>query len=257
MSDLKKFQDGNYCEYCNKHYKSAANLDKHRYLCKLMTEMYCEDIYVTEDIPCQRTLYFMLLELGKKYESLEKKMDSMSYTTKKKIKIKKEDFLNNRPIPNETCFIKFFDNEFVVSTDDVKTYLFDNKLIEVFNHILKRIDFTNAPVIAHEDYKNKFFGFVEERWVEMDKSDIHKILFRCLKTIFGAALDLKKLNNEKIRKCDATEKKFDNLMHKVFEVDVSHEPTYVKYRNVLFDCIKTKTNTNTNANAEPTDTIKV
>ena len=44
----------------------------------------------------------------------------------------------------------------MVSTDDVKTYLFDNKLIEVFNHILKRIDFTNAPMIAHEDYKISF-----------------------------------------------------------------------------------------------------
>ena len=37
------------------------------------------------------------------------------------------------------------------------------------------------------------------------------------------------------------QKKFDSLMHKVFEVDVSHEPTFAKYRNVLFDCLKIKT----------------
>ena len=66
----------------------------------------------------------------------------------------------------------------------------------------------------------------------MDKSDIHKILFRCLKTIFGAALDLKKLNNEKIRKCDATEK--FNIHGLWPQINSSSYPEYCKSVNYTY-----------------------
>lgn len=237
--------DEKHCEYCNKSYKSASGLEKHRYLCKFMTDIYCENIYASDDIPSHKALYFMLLELGKKNKILEDKVNDLqkygNVTRKKKKEI--GEFLTGKPPPtptnlDDTCYIKFFDHHFSPSPSDVENYLFEHKCTDFFNYMLKKIDFTNAPIFSAECHKNLFFAFINDTWTELHKEDIFKILFRCIKIIFSPALQLKKDNTELIYKCNKTEKKFDSLMVKLLDIDLHHEPTFIKYRNILFDNLK-------------------
>ena len=241
MERFATLNDDKHCEFCNKSYKTSCGLDKHRYLCKLMTEIHNDDIYAFQDIPSQKTLYIMLLELGKKYKTLEDSFDSFKKNGNVSHKMKKTELtklLAEKTAPEVSCFIKFFDLNFCPTSTDVENFLFDNKCTDFFNHILKRIDFTNAPIFCVGNQKNKFFGFINETWTELPKEDIFKILFRCVKFIFKPALVLKKLNAERIYKCNKTEKKFDNLIIKILDVDMYSEVTFAKYRNILFDNLK-------------------
>jgi tRNA(Ser,Leu) C12 N-acetylase TAN1 len=76
------------------------------------------------DIPSQKKIYQILLELGSKFNKLEEKVDELNkWVVKKKKKINVIEWLNTNVIPE----IKF-DNlieKIVINQDDVK-YLFEN-----------------------------------------------------------------------------------------------------------------------------------
>jgi hypothetical protein len=184
-----------------------------------------------------------LLEIVKKNKILEDKVHDLqkygNISRKKKKGI--SEFLSQKSAPenlDDTCYIKFFDNHFTPSPSDIDLYLFEHKCTDFFNYMLNKIDFSDAPIFCVENHKNLFFAYINESWTELHKEDIFKIIFRCIKIMFSSALQLKKDNAERIYKCNKTEKKFDNLMVKLLDVDLHHEPTFIKYRNILFDNLK-------------------
>lgn len=69
------------CVYCGKGYKKRYNLNKHVVICELLQRskktMIIEDDEEVE-IPSQRKLFQMLIELGEKYTRLEGKVDEIN-----------------------------------------------------------------------------------------------------------------------------------------------------------------------------------
>lgn len=233
-------QDERTCRYCKKTYKSPAHLDKHVYLCRLMTEIETEKITAREDVPSQHTMYIMLLELGHKYKQLEEKYDNLNkLCVKKKKKINVVDWLNvhmrNSMGANYTSY---FDDHFIVSMEDVETYLFTHKYADFFNLIIQRMNFDDAPIIACSDRKNIIYAFMGETWCEMTKEQISTLLVRCKKMVFAPAFELKGANREAIEKSDKLEEKFDRLMLKIIHVEMSNTTTYNRLRGHLYNALK-------------------
>jgi hypothetical protein len=78
------------CLHCGKGYKTRVNLEKHLILCELVHKS--KKITINEEeeleIPSQKKIFQMLLELGQKYNKLEEKVDEINkWVVKKKKKI--------------------------------------------------------------------------------------------------------------------------------------------------------------------------
>ena len=90
------------CEYCGKGYKRRVNLDKHFILCEIVYKAKKKDRKVDKEaeeidseLPSQKQMYKMLLELALKYNKLEEKVELMNkWVDKKKKKINVLDWLN-------------------------------------------------------------------------------------------------------------------------------------------------------------------
>ena len=83
------------CIYCGKSYKRKTNLSKHVELCELINNskkcVIADD--EEDDIPSQKKMYRILLELGQKYSRLEEKVDELNkWVIKKKKKMLFEAF---------------------------------------------------------------------------------------------------------------------------------------------------------------------
>jgi hypothetical protein len=91
------------CQHCGKRYKTRTNLEKHLLLCELIHSRKSSKIVVDEeeDIPSQKKIYQMLLELGQKYNRLEEKVEEINkYVVKKKKKINIIEWLNSNITPD-------------------------------------------------------------------------------------------------------------------------------------------------------------
>lgn len=229
----------NTCKYCNKSYKSSAHLEKHSLLCKLMCDMASQNLSLLNDIPTPRSMYIMLLELANKYKNLEDKYDNLNkWVVKKKKKINLSDWLNEH-VEKPFCvnYISYFDVNFIVSLVDIDV-LFNIQYVDFFNIILQKMDFNNAPIVAFTDKANSIYGFDEDKWCELSKSQLSSLFFRCKKTIFSKALELKTLKKDEIAKCEKLEAKFDKLMIKLINAEMSDGALYNKLRYSLHSRIK-------------------
>jgi len=227
------------CKYCNKSYKSTAHLEKHTLLCKLKCDLSTENMTVLDDIPTPRSMYIMLLEIASKYKNLEEKYEQMNqWVVKKKKKINFSEWLNSH-VETPICdnYMSYFDDIFKVTFDDIEL-LFNTNYNEFFNIILNKIDFTNGPITAFSNKANSIFGFIGNQWCELTKVQISSLLFRCKKTIFSKAFELKSLNKNAIAKCDKLEDKFDRLMQKLINAELADCGLYNKLRFCLYNRLK-------------------
>ena len=104
--------------------------------------------------------------------------------------------------------------------------------------ILQKIDFNNCPIVGFSDKANTIYGYVENKWCELTKTQLSSLFFRCKKTIFSKALELKTLKKDEIDKCDKLEAKFDRLMLKLINAEMSDGGLYNKLRFCLYNRIK-------------------
>ena len=86
------------CTHCGKSYKLKTNLNKHFTLCELLHKSKRKSYLVIEeeeDIPSQKNMYKMLLEMAQKYNALEEKVTEMNkWVIKKKKQINVIEWLN-------------------------------------------------------------------------------------------------------------------------------------------------------------------
>ena len=110
------------CIHCGKSYKKRTNLDKHVILCELLNKSkktFSLEIEEDQDIPSQRKMFEILLELGNKFNRIEEKVDELNkWVVKKKKKINVIEWLNTNIKPE----IKFENliEKIIITDDDVK-----------------------------------------------------------------------------------------------------------------------------------------
>jgi hypothetical protein len=232
------------CVHCGKSYKKRTNLDKHVILCELLNKtkknMVIND---EEDIPSQRKLYEILLELGNKFNRLEEKVDELNkWVVKKKKKINVIDWLNTNITPE----IKFDSliEKIVMSDDDIK-YLFENSFTDTLNHIFSRniynLSESEYPIFAFVQKANIFYIYENEEagWVELNREFLIKFLNKVHMKLLRVFIQHKKDNVDKIRDDEGFSILCDKTTLKLMNADFSQESILGKIRANMYSRMKT------------------
>lgn len=254
-----------HCHFCAKEYKTKIRLEKHTILCEIVYKTNNNKTQTEEtdtDIPSQRRLYQMLLELGQKYNRLEEKVDEMSkWITKKKKKINILEWLNT----NITPVISFdkLHELLQVSEEDVE-YLLQNTFLDTLNMLFCRTIYNmeeqSKPIFAFQQKQGIFYVYEERQtettgtqqpqttntqkeeqnnnWTQLSREKLITFLNRCHRKISKALSDWKRNNQDKIKSDDKYAMEYDKTMSKVMGFDFKNENTLNKTKSMIHHNLK-------------------
>ena len=253
------------CTYCGKGYKSRNAFDKHLILCEILSKAKHKntnknknsielDIEEDDDIPSNRRMYLMLLELGNKYNKLEQKMEEMNkWVVQKKKKINMLEWLKTSIEPTYT-----FDAlpSKIIVTDTIIEFLLNNS----FNDTLNELFSTNlyiredmevkdttevVPLFASGQKANTFYiydklkTYDKEEWEELSKDKFIKFLNIIQMKISKAFSEWKKTNKSKLSDDEALNTLCDKASVKIMAPNFKQEVTYIKVKNMMYNKMKT------------------
>jgi hypothetical protein len=237
-----------YCHYCAKKYKTRNMLEKHTLLCEIIYKTNNGKLrFVDEEdeLPSQKRLYQMLLELGCKYNRLEEKVNEMNkYIVKKKKKINVLEWLNMN-VKSELVFDKLHE-EINVSEEDIR-YLFENSFMDMLNILF------NKTIYIFEEPNKAIFAFVQKsgsfyiyekmheknEWNQLSIDKLILFLNRCHKKIFRSLVEWKNNNLKKIMEDDKCAMEYDRTMSKLMSIDFKQDTTLNKVKTMMYNQMKT------------------
>ena len=236
------------CIHCGKSYIKRTNLNNHVIICELLhnrrnTSLVIED--EEEPLPSQRKMFHMLIELGKKYNKLEEKVEELNkWVIKKKKKINILEWLNDNNKPN-ILFDSIID-KITVNEDDIK-YLFENSFNNVLNEIFLRTIYNfnedENPMFAFVQKANVFYVYElindNKMWIELSKEKLIKFLNKVHTKILKAFCEFKQERIHEIRASDNYSIKCDKTMIKIMSVEFNQETILSKVRSMMFANMKT------------------
>ena len=238
----------NCCEHCGKTYKKRENLNKHIIFCDLLKNSKKQVLDEDEElvIPSAKNMYFMLLELGKKYNNLEEKMTEMTkWVSKKKKKINVLEWLNTNVKSN-----KVFDNivSYIHVVEQDASSILDNSFYDVFYEILSRelVCLEDKPIFAFSQKSNTFYIYQvlendgTKGWVLASREKLERFFNKIHMKLLDVFYSWKKI---KILENGLNKDKFDTACDKVIiklmNVDFRVESTFSKTKTILFNGLKT------------------
>lgn len=232
------------CKHCGKSYFKKTNLDKHVILCELLniskTKTNIDD---DEEVPSQRKLYQIMLEIGSKLNKLDEKVDELNkWVVKKKKKINVVEWLNSNIKPE----IKF-DNlieKILIEKDDVQ-YLFQNSFNDTINYIFSRniynISESEYPIFAFVQKSNIFYIYENDEigWIELNREKLVKFMNRVHTKLYRQYLEWKKENKLQIENDEKLSLSCDKITCKMMDVDFRQESILGKIRANMYGRMKT------------------
>lgn len=233
------------CIYCGKSYKKKINLEKHVILCEFLNTSKKQLVVEEEedDIPSNKNMFKILLELGRKFNKLEEKVDELNkWIIKKKKKINVIEWLNTNIKPE----IKF-DNlieKIIIEANDIK-YLFEHSFVDMLNGVFSRNIYnlydSNYPIFAFVQKPNIFYIYENEEaeWIELNRERLIKFLDKVYMKIFRVYIQYKKDNADKIREDESFSLLCDKTSVKIMNVDFKQESILGKIRANLYSRMKT------------------
>jgi hypothetical protein len=232
------------CLHCGKSYKKKINLEKHVILCELLNKSKKLLVIEEEDeIPSQRKIYQILLEIGNKFNKLEEKVDELNkWVVKKKKKINVIDWLNTNITPD----IKFYNmiEKIQIIEDDVK-YLFDNSFADTLNYIFSRniynLSESEYPIFAFVQKTNIFYIYEneEEKWIELSREKLIKFLNKVHMKLLRVYGQHKKDNADKIQNDESYSLLCDRTSVKMMTIDFRQDNILGKIRSNMYSRMKT------------------
>jgi len=233
------------CSFCGKSYKKKTNLNNHVILCEFLHKS-SKNTSVDDDdddeIPSQKKLYKIILEIGKKLNGLDEKVDEINkWVVKKKKKINVIEWLNTHITP-EISFDNL-SNKINIHEDDIKS-LFDNNFIDVLNQIFARtiynISDNEYPIFAFVQKSNIFYIYDNEEagWSELSREKLVKFLDKVYMKISRAFSEWKKNNKTKMEDDEKLQLLCDKTSVKMYSIDVKNEITLGKIRNSMYSRMK-------------------
>jgi hypothetical protein len=227
------------CVICGKSYKTRTRLEKHLLLCELLKRTQNSSTIEQDDesdIPSQRKLYSILLELGYKYNKMEKKVEILNkILVKQKIKINVIDWLTNNIIPNVN--IQHFHEHVFIIESDVE-FIFHNSFYATLNVILMRVKTNDWPICGFIQKNNTLYSYDDNIWQELNQDMLYKFLNKIQMKISIKMLEWKKANNQDIKNNDTLATNYDKALVKLMEVDFSRETVFNKIKNMIFLLVK-------------------
>lgn len=231
------------CVHCGKSYKIKSNLDKHTAICELLRNK--KTIDEIDEIPSQRKMYQLLLELGSRFNKLEEKMDEINkWVIKKKKKINVIEWLNKNITPE----IKF-DNlleKIIIDEDDIK-YLFENTFADTLNKIFDRNIYNTSensngyPIFAFIQKSNVFYIFENEEagWTEANREKFVKFLNKVHMKLTRLFIEWKRNNVTEINNDEKLSTLCDKTSVKIMSVDFRQESVLSKIKTNMYSKMKT------------------
>jgi hypothetical protein len=232
------------CKYCGKSYMKKINLDNHVILCELLNNSKIKTIVDDdEEVPSQRKMYEMILEIGKKLSGLDEKVDDLNkWVIKKKKKINVVEWLNNHITP-EINFDSLIE-KIIIDKDDVQ-YLFQNTFADTMNHIFSRniynVSESEYPIFAFLQKSNVFYIYENEEagWIELNREKLVKFLNRVHTKLYRLYLEWKKENKSQIEDDEKISLLCDKTTCKMMGVDFRQEVILGKIRANMYGRMKT------------------
>jgi hypothetical protein len=248
INDLHK-QAQHCCIYCGKTYKTRLNVDKHIILCELLHKSNRNIGDELEDIPSQKKMYKMLLELASKYNKLEEKVDEINkWVVKKKKKINVIEWLNLNIAPTYT-FDKLY--EFIEIRDEDIEYLLHNSFYDTLNQIFSRniynISENEYPIYAFIQKASMFYvydkidgnsGENENAWQEISRDKLFKFLNKVHLKICKYFNDWKKTRIEELKNNDNLSITCNKTLVKIMGVEFKEENTLSRARSNMYSRMK-------------------
>lgn len=232
------------CVHCGKSYVKKTSLDKHIIICELLNNSKSSTVVENEeDVPSQKKMYQILLELGSKFNKLEEKVDELNkWVVKKKKKINVIEWLNTNITPE----IKFDSliEKIIIVQEDVK-YLFDNSFADTLNHIFSRniynLSESEFPIFAFIQKTNIFYIYENEAagWMELNREKIVKFLNRVHMKLLRVFSEYKKANADKLRDDESFSLLCDRTSVKMMNVDFRQESILGKIKGNMYSRMKT------------------
>jgi hypothetical protein len=235
------------CVYCGRTYKKRLNLDKHIVLCELLQKSKKTSINYSieedeEQIPSQRKMFHMLLELGNKFTRLEGKIEEINkWVIKKKKKINVLEWLNTNLKPNVT-FDQILD-KIIVSEKDIVS-LFENTFYDVLNEIFSnniyQFNENENPIFAFVQKPNTFYIYDKDGiWKELSREILIKFLNKIHLKIIKCFYDCKKTKTNEIKMDDSFAIKFNKTSVKIMSIEFKQESILSRITSQMYSKMKT------------------
>jgi hypothetical protein len=243
------------CEYCGKGYKRRLNLDKHFILCEIVYKAKKKDRKVDKEaeeidseLPSQKQMYKMLLELALKYNKLEEKVELMNkWVDKKKKKINVLDWLNTSSNLKPELIFDNLANSINILESDLDL-LFNGNFYDVLNEIFVRNiydkDESEVSLFAFIQKTNTIYVYSnsnvesETSWFELSREKLiyflNKVHFKIVKVL----LEWNKNNRDKINFSDQMAEMYNKANIKLMGIDFKHEPTLSKIKFSIYNRLK-------------------
>ena len=252
------------CSLCGKKYKTSTNLNKHKILCDTLTRAkkknLTEDFVETEQIPTQKQMYKIILDLSLKCNYLEEKVENMQkWVDRRKKKLNIIDWLQNQQVKPEKTFEEWY-KEIFISKEEIEILL-HNSFTQVFTEIIQRIitsytckEVVQVPIYASVDkpniiyiYKNIIQTQVQtqvqnRKWIEASKEDILEFFKQIHFQMVKAFLEDKKKKEEKINESDSLADVYNKANIKLMTINWREEESCNKFRTILYNKIKSPSN---------------
>ena len=253
------------CTYCGKGYKSrnSSAYEKHVILCELLanckkqTSSSNKNSLEDEDIPSNKRMYSLLLELGSKYKKLEEKLEKMEeinkLLTKKKKKINMIEWLNTNTIPEYT-FEDLPDK--IIISDKIIEFLLNNTFNDTFNELFSNNNNNNnnesKPLFASIKKTNILYIYdkinninntnnkeQQREWQELSREKLIRFLNIIQKKISKVFFEWKKNKKNELKENEKLSNLCDKALIKIMTPEFKEEQTYIKFKNMIYHKIKT------------------
>jgi hypothetical protein len=241
-------QPAHCCIYCGKTYKLRSNVDKHMTLCELLHKSKKQGFIVEEDddTPSLKKMYKMLLELGKKYTSLEEKVDEINkFVVKKKKKINVLEWLNANLQPS-LVFEKLHEKISIIDEDIsyLLTNSFNDTLNGIFNRSIYTVSESEYPIFAFIQKANIFYVYDKNNedkieWQELSREKLIKFLNKVHMKLSKHFNDWKKKQINEIKENDSFATICDKTLVKLMSVEFKQDSILGKTRSSMYSRMKT------------------
>lgn len=235
------------CVNCGKSYKKRENLDNHIIFCDLLQKGKKTNIEDDDDfvIPSTKNMYKMLIELGKKYNSLEEKMTEMTkWISKKKKKINVVEWLTMNVEP-KIVFESIIFGIHVTEEDAVS--ILEKSFYDVFHEILSRSLFCleDKPIFTFAQKVNTFYNYQNledgnKGWIIASREKLMWIFNKIHMKLVDVFYSWKKVKLTEVGlNKDKFETACDKALLKLMTIDFRVESIFSKTRGILFNGLKT------------------
>jgi 23S rRNA pseudoU1915 N3-methylase RlmH len=243
------------CEYCGKEYKRRINYDKHFILCEIIYKARKKDKRIdreteetNNELPSQKQMYQMMLELALKYNKLEEKVELMSkWVDKKKKKINVLDWLNTSSgLKPELIFDNLADSISILESDI--NLLFNGNFYDMLNEIFVRNIYdkneSEVSLFAFIQKTNTIYVYSKQNtvsetsWIELSRENLIYFLNKVHYKIVKVLIEWNKKNRENPNFSEKMEEMYNKSNIKLMGIDFKHEPVLSKIKFSIYNKMK-------------------